>query len=98
PSQKLTGSQRRDGLDTDAHRHVIALSDVAESKRDLVARRDIRDLLKLGRDLGLHLCDIAGESAEIEPLQRRLSRTGNIVCRLRVEETTRSKHRRNPRV
>ena len=96
-SQKLTGGQRRDGLGADAHRHVIALPDVAEPERDLEARRDIRDLLQLGRDLGLHLCDIAGESAEIEPLQRRLSRAGNIVCRRREHEAKRRQHARPQR-
>jgi hypothetical protein len=54
-------------LGADAHRHVIALPDVAEPERNLEARWDIRDLLQLGRDLGLHLCDIAGEARKSSP-------------------------------
>ena len=36
--QNLSDGQRRDGLAVHAHRHVIALPDVAEPKRDLEGR------------------------------------------------------------
>ena len=48
--------------------------------------------MQLCRNLGLHFRDIAGQSAEIERLQRRLPRARNIVCRRREHETKRRQH------